>query len=140
MTSEAEQVSYEEIPVVKVLIERDGGVYETPFYHKVVPPCVIRGEVDYEAYGEEDIHSVLGVFFEVGGGYIHTLRDGSESGYLFPELVEGVRYVTFRCVIPIGVRYWSNEKLGMYASKRIRFIGKKGEVIDIKNEIGNEVI
>ena len=137
-----EHTALVDIPVVKVMVERRNifgrVVYEAPIMRRRVSRRVIRGKRRYVASGKEDVFKT-GAFFgyaTIDGGFIHTFgMSGLHSGYLFPALRDGERYVVFRCVIPKGERYWMSSAVDQYASKSIRF----EEIIDDGYEVGVDV-
>lgn len=107
------RVAEKPITVYKILYKSDtNGVYQTPFQGKVVCPEILNGEEPFIAEGEKQVKTTT----SVGKGFIHTYGNFPTNEDSFTT-----KYSVFKCEIPSGSLYWTNENNTEYASEQIVF-------------------
>lgn len=121
-----ERVAERDIPCVKVLVRRDGGVY-TPYFSERVCRIVLCGIFPMRAKGDENVvHGTYSgsAYVTVTGGFVHVYA--SRADYIHWEWLwhDGGMIEFYDCVIPKGTRYWMSNDGSQYAAKKIRFVRK----------------
>lgn len=108
-------IAKEDIVCYKNLNQVREDIYLTPYTDTQVPIECIQDKVPFEA---TILHKFLFIWAHVFGfgklvedGFIHSFQTHTESR----------RYITFKCIIPKGTKYFIGYK-GDYASEQIIFV------------------
>lgn len=109
-----ERIAETDIVCYKVLKMLDEGRFVTPFTGKKVSSKVLCGKRLFKPsfFSIKDIRNV-GNFKEISRGYIHVY--GSPYQVLLSD------EKLFKCIIPKGSSYWS-DNFREYAARKIRFV------------------